>query len=213
MAVTEIPRPWSSLARRTPALVFAAALVTALPIWWLVATPILTGAPERLARHAGHTPWIYLHAVTGTVMLFSGAAALWIGWTRRLFAFHRWVGATYLLSGAGAAGVALALTLVNVHHSVAQASATGTLAAVWLGAAAMAFRAVRHRRIDSHKAWVIRSYVLTWSFVFCRGLGKVLPMSDAASDAALWMTWIGPLLVCEVALQWSAGAPRAGVAS
>jgi hypothetical protein len=153
-------------------------------------------------------PWVYLHALTGTVMLFSGSLALWIGWTRRLFRFHRQVGATYLLSGGATASAALGLTLSNVHHDVNQAAATGTLAAAWLACGAMAYRAIRNRRVDSHKAWVIRAYVLTWSFVFCRGIGDLFPMDKPTEQAALWMTWIGPLLACEVLLQWSAGARR-----
>ncbi len=207
---TTAPEPMAKrLARFAPAVVFAAALVTALPVWLLIAPPILTGAGPSLARHAGHGPWTYMHAATGSMMLFSGAAALWIGWTRRQFRFHRWVGGLYLVSGAAASAAALLLNIRNVHQSVAQASATGALAAAWLLAAAMAFRAIRNRRIDSHRDWVIRSYVLTWSFVFCRGLAYLpIKLDGPTTDALLWFTWIGPLLVCEAALQWKAGGRR-----
>ncbi|MDB5471712.1 MAG: putative rane protein [Caulobacter sp.] len=209
MTAASEPRPRADLLKRLPAAVFVFALVTAVPVWWLVATPILGGAPAPFLRHAGHAAWTYLHAATGTVMLFSGALALWIGWTRRQFRFHRWVGGAYLLTGTFAAGVALALTVTDVHRNLALASATGTLAAAWLLTATMAFRAIRNRRIEIHRDWVIRSYVLTWSFVFCRGLGYLpLKLNDETQNALLWMTWIIPLLLCEAALQWRAGGPR-----
>ena len=201
------PAAWIS--RHAPAVLFATALLTAIPVWWLIAVPVLGGAPARLARHLGHVPWVYVHALAGTVMLFSGALALWIGWTRRMFTFHRWAGGTYLVTGSVTALAALWLTVTNIHKDVALSSATGALAAAWLLTASMAFRAIRNRRIETHKEWVIRSYVLTWSFVFCRGLGELqLGISQDVSNALLWLTWIGPLMICEVALQWSNGGPR-----
>lgn len=195
--------------RHAPALLFTAALLTAIPVWWLIAVPVLEGAPARLARHVGHVPWVYAHAAGGTVMLFSGALALWIGWTRRWFAFHRWAGGAYLVTGSVTALAALWLTGTNIHNNVALSMPTGTLAVAWLLTAAMAFRAIRNRRIETHREWVIRSYVLTWSFVFCRGLGELpLGLSHDAGNALLWLTWIGPLMICEAVLQWSNGGPR-----
>jgi hypothetical protein len=196
-----------AIGRHAPAAFFIAALVTAIPVWWIIATPVLSGAAEPFRRHLGHALWTYAHALTGTVMLFSGAAALWIGWTRKGFRLHRWVGGTYLVSGLLASGVVLGLNTIDVHHDIAVAAPMLGLAGAWLLAAAMAFRAIRNRRVDSHKQWVIRSYVLTWSFVFCRGLG-VLPIDLAASagPSLMWTTWIAPLLLCEALLQWRAGA-------
>lgn len=142
-------------------------------------------------------------------MLFSGATALWIGWTRKAFRFHRLAGGAYLLAGIPACVIALSLNVLDVHHDAASASPTGALAAAWLLAAAMAFRAIRNRRIESHKHWVIRSYVLTWSFVFCRGVGRLpIDLPDGVGTSLMWLTWIVPLLVCEALLQWSQGSAR-----
>jgi hypothetical protein len=52
---------------------------------------------------------------------------------------------------------------------------------------------------------MIRSYVLVWSFVFCRlvqrgDLGDLL--GPDASGLIVWLTWVGPLLACEVVLKW-----------
>ena len=73
----------------------------------------------------------------------------------------------------------------------------------------MAWRSARNRRFDTHRPWMIRSYVLTWTFVFCRLLGTVPAVAAAGKDvehALLWLTWVLPMMVCEVALQWRATA-------
>jgi hypothetical protein len=56
---------------------------------------------------------------------------------------------------------------------------------------------------------MIRSYVLTWTFVGCRIVGRIPPfdkVGDEAVTALVWLNWIAPLLVCEGVLQWRSGA-------
>ena len=51
-------------------------------------------------------------------------------------------GGAYLLAGVPAALIALSLNILDVHTDLASAAPTGALAAAWLLAAAMAFRAM-----------------------------------------------------------------------
>ncbi len=68
----------------------------------------------------------------------------------------------------------------------------------------------RNRRIDSHRAWVVRSYVLVWAFVLCRLASRIPSLPEFGSGAALiWLSWIVPLFICEVVLQWPAGRSQA----
>ena len=54
---------------------------------------------------------------------------------------------------------------------------------------------------------MIRSYVLVWSFVFCRLASRVPGVEDmGGGEAFIWLSWVGPLIVCEVALQWRSGS-------
>jgi hypothetical protein len=81
------------------------------------------------------------------------------------------------------------------------------LATAWLLAASMAYRAVRNRRYDAHRDWMVRSYVLAWSFVFCRIVSRVPTVGELGDGQAfIWLSWIAPVLLCEVALQWRAGS-------
>ena len=92
--------------------------------------------------------------------------------------------------------------------------ATGTLAAFWLLFTAMAYRAVRNRVFDEHRDWMIRSYVLAWTFVFCRFWTRAAPDSlQGGVTDMIWVTWIAPILLTEMALQWNRGARRLPVNS
>jgi hypothetical protein len=184
-----------------------AALGTSAWAWWRFAWPVVTW--KALSRHSDHFEMLYAHMVGGTMMLAVGATALYIGWTRRAFRYHKLIGYTYLLGGGVGAGLGLALSLRNAHGITGITVATGTLAVVWLVVAAVAFRAAWNHRFEAHRQWMVRSYVLTWTFVACRLAGRVSALEalgDAGGAAIVWLSWVVPLFVCELALQWASTA-------
>ena len=186
---------------RTDALIGIALLSSAVFIW-LIAVPAF--GPPRIARHVGHLPVLYGHIVNGAVMLISGAIALRIGLTRDWFRWHKPAGYTYLATGSIASVLALIRSFDTKHTP---GLSTGTLAVVWLAFSAMAFRAIRNGRIDQHRAWMIRSYVAAWTFVFCRFWTRVMPSELQGGETdMIWTTWVMPLFLTEMLLQWNAGA-------
>lgn len=189
---------------RVDAWIGAAVLSSAVFIW-LIAVPVFF--PSRQALHAGHVPMLWVHVVGGIVMLFSGAVALRIGLTRAWFGWHKRAGYTYLVWGTVASVSALFRSFDKGHSP---GLATGVLAVVWLAFSAMAFRAARNRRFDQHRDWVIRSYVVAWTFVFCRFWSRSAPeaLQPVESDM-LWLAWVGPVLIAEVMLQWPRGSKTA----
>jgi hypothetical protein len=197
------------LSDRIPAILFVLAILTAIPVVWIYAPPIL--GLWGIASHNAHGLTLYVHALGGLAMLSLGAAALYIGWTKRAFKRHRWFGYGYLAIGGAGAAAALVLSVQAPHEPRSLYVATGTLAAAWLAVAAMAWRAARNRRFDSHREWMVRSYLLTWTFVGCRmaNLLSLFPaLGPEAVTAQIWMFWIVPYLLCEMALQWRRGAPQ-----
>lgn len=197
-------RPHSS---RLPAILFALALLSTAPILWRTVLPMLDGT--NWPHHRVHLPILLTHAWGGLAMLAMGSAALYIGWTKRYFARHRWFGYAYLGLGGVGAIAALILSFSAPHEPKSLYLATGTLAATWLAFAAMALRAALNRRFESHRQWMIRSYVLSWTFVGCRLATMIdfYPWLGAESvTAAIWINWVVPILVCEIALQWGQGA-------
>ena len=188
-----------------------AALISSMLAWWLIAAPV--AAFENANKHPEHFGLLYVHMLGGSVMLFFGCFNLYVGATRKFFKFHKLVGRCYLLGGSIGAITAITLALSPAHKSDPSvvftnlSSSLVTLALAWLTAAAMAYRAVRNRRFDSHRDWIIRSYVLAWAFVFCRVVSRVPAVAELGSGQAfIWLSWVAPLLICEVAIQWRAGA-------
>ncbi len=177
------------------------AAVSSLVFIWLVAVPAI--GPDRLARHTEHLPMFYAHVANGAAMLLAGAIALRIGLTRDWFRWHKAAGYTYLTTGTLASVTAL-IRSFDVGH--APGLSTGALALVWLAFSAMAFRAIRNRRIDQHRSWMIRSYVAAWTFVFCRFWTRVMPSELQGGETdMIWVTWVMPLFLTEMLLQWNAG--------
>jgi len=206
---------WLSL----PGLLLLGALATGAMAWWLIAAPV--AGFGNVDKHSGHFGLVYVHMLGGTLMLFLGAANLYIGSTRRHFRYHKTVGYSYLIGGSVNAPIAFVLALGKVHDKnlaytfhLATISDTGialaSLAVAWMAASAMGLRAARNKRFDSHRAWMIRSYVLTWSFVLCRLVGRVPGAGDIGDGAGIiWLSWIVPLFLCEIGLQWRAGGDKA----
>ncbi len=196
------------LTRSWRGAVFFGALLTSAWAWWRFAWPIANGF--AMPKHIDHYPLVYGHMLGGTIMLAAGAVAIYLGWTRRALRYHRLVGYLYLVGGAAGASLGLVLSLGNPHGISGITIATGTLAVTWLAVAAVAFRAAWNRRFEAHRQWMVRSYVLTWTFAGCRMANRI-PMleslGDAGGAAVVWLSWVGPLLICELVLQWSSTSP------
>ena len=184
-------------------LVIGAAILSSVIFVVLVAGPTLT---TDWSRHGGHHAMLLGHIVGGTGMLLFGAAGLRIGLTRQGFAtWHRTVGIAYLATGTLASVLALILSFDTPHTP---GIATGTLAVVWLAFTAMAIRAIRNRRIEQHREWMIRSYVVAWTFVFCRFYSRAMPdEAQLGLSDMIWLTWVAPVLLAEIMLHWRRGAP------
>lgn len=155
----------------------------------------------------------FAHMIGGTGMLFLGALNLYLAARKDKFRLHRRVGQSYLLFGTFGATLAIIIALMPAHKAVGGPILTNTtvsllmLGTAWISFAALGWRAARNRRFTSHADWMIRSYVLVWSFVFCRIASRVTNIGDLGNGQAfIWLSWVGPLIVCEILLQWQHGA-------
>jgi hypothetical protein len=211
---TPAPRNWLL---SPPGILLSIAVLSGGVAWWLIALPVLT--LSNVKGHTTHFPQVFIHAVGGTVMLVLGAINLYLGATRKHFRLHRPLGLKYLVGGSISAVSAIILALGNGHRkpntefafdplrSDDLGWALATLGAAWMACAAMGYRAALNRRFPSHQAWMIRSYVLVWSFVLCRLIGQFPSLPQLGSGGAVaWLSWTIPLLACEIALQWQSGS-------
>lgn len=194
-------------------LLLAAALLSGAAAWWLIAWPV--ASLSNIDRHPGHFVRTFAHMIGGTGMLFLGGANLYLAATRRSNWVHRLIGRAYLILGSIGALLAISITLSPAHKPagtpvLSNLSLSITMLGLgWLAAAGMGWRAIRNRRIPAHRDWMIRSYVLAWSFVFCRLASRVPEIGGlGGGESFIWLSWIAPLMICEIALQWRAGGPQ-----
>ena len=191
-------------------ILLAAAIVSSAVAWWMIAWPVAT--LSNVGSHKGHFALTFAHMVGGTGMLFLGGLNLYLAARNNNYPLHRNVGKAYLAFGTFGAVVAMIVTASPAHKTPGGPILTAisvsllTLATAWLCFAALGLRAALNRRFQSHSQWMVRSYVLVWSFVFCRIASRFVPMGD---DAFIWLSWVGPLLVCEMVLHWPEGARKA----
>lgn len=210
----------TQISRKAPVLAFwfsrnglllAGALLSSVAAWWLIAWPV--ASLSNIANHQGHFVLTFVHMVGGTGMLSLGGLNLYLAARKQQYGLHRRIGQAYLLLGTVAALLAGWMALTPAHKAAGSPILTNMstslvmLSTAWLGCAALGWRAARNRRFASHGDWMVRSYVLVWSFVFCRIASRVPAIGGLGEGQAfIWLSWVGPLLACEVVLQWRDGA-------
>ena len=78
------------------------------------------------------------------------------------------------------------------------------LGVAWWVSVGTAVHAITRYQIEAHKAWMIRGYVVTSSFVTFRILIE-LPLWSFAGQSrlavVLWLSWVAPLAVAEFLLR------------
>jgi hypothetical protein len=202
--VVKPPIAPSAHAGRGPAVMLGLALLIGLGFVGGFAVPYFAGG-EELARYPDRQGWLFLHIGGGMVALIVGPGQLWLGLANRKIDVHRKLGLVYM--GAVAVSVTAAFYLAT-HTALGWVfgAGLGGLAVAWIVTTGLAFAAVRRGLVHQHQEWMIRSYVVTFGFVFFRILVGVLQATGVGSPseqlaAASWFCWAAPLLVTEAILQ------------
>jgi uncharacterized membrane protein YozB (DUF420 family) len=194
----------------------ASALLIGVIFIGVAALPYYSPSGESLARYEP-IGWVLLvHITTGMAALLVGPYQLWIGLARKSLPRHRLFGKIYM--GAVVVSSVAAYTLaLNTKGGWVFGSGLAGLATAWLITTGMAYAAIRRRLIEQHQEWMIRSYVVTFAFVFFRMMFTALQAAGAGTlneqlGAAAWFCWSLPLVVTEAFLQGRkvfAARPRA----
>jgi uncharacterized membrane protein len=200
--------------RRTPRLVIAMAVVAVVAIPVLL-FPYLTLDParSRIPVTALHYGALVVHVTSAATALLLGVLQL-VPRIRARHALHRRLGRTFLVVGIvafGVTGIPLAMTTPNgdVTRYGILAPALG-----WLVCAALGWVAIRAGRLADHRAWMIRTYALTFFALTARMVVPLLiavqmPFQDDRSPEAVrhlvtgtipygqWLGWIIDLAVAQ----------------
>ena len=163
--------------------------------------PAIGPLSPDILRNAFRRPWLDVHIAGAATALLIGPVQF-IPWIRAHHRrLHRWLGRTYV-AGCLVGGVG---GFIMAFGSTAGPIATGgfaSLAVLWIITNVQGWRMARERRFEAHRAWMIRSFALTFAAVTLRLYLPFPPMAGIpfieGYRAISYLCWIPNLLVAEL---------------
>jgi uncharacterized membrane protein YozB (DUF420 family) len=191
----------------TIGLLVLAGLVAARFIWHYAVPYFLRFNAKQFDYYWPHRFRLVTHISGGIVALVCGTLQLWTGLRQRAMRFHRWTGRVYL--AAAAVGIVGAFLMAVYTKPRSFGISLMGLATAWILTTGVAWAAIVRGRVELHKEWMIRSYLVAFAFVTFRFMTDLLPGVTAklgsneaeASTSVGWLCWLVPLAVYEVILQ------------
>ena len=156
-----------------------------------------------------YLPWriaFYLHITGAMFALAVGPFQFLTGLKTKFKRIHRTLGYIYvvgiLLLG-GPAGFFMALF---ARGGVGAKIAFAVLSLIWVFTTWMALKTILQKKIQAHRAWMVRSYALTFAAVTLRLWTPILSLGLNFTEAQTlaivpWLAWIPNLLVAELLIR------------
>lgn len=149
--------------------------------------------------------WVFPHIVLGIVATVIGPFQFIPAIRNKYLKVHRQLGRVYIIATvlSGISGMYMAATSdVNLPYTVG----LFMLGVAWSTSSIMAFVSIKNRKVDLHKEWMIRSYVITLAFVSFRFVKDILQALEVGTNMEIsalmsWTCWAIPLFITEVIIQ------------
>lgn len=152
---------------------------------------------ERFIVDHSDPQWAYYFPVRWLLLAhgLSGAAALCLGVSqfsnrlrRRHARVHRTLGRSYVTAVVISAPLGIWVTILR--NELPLRVAVITQASLWFLTTAVAFYCIRHRNIEQHRQWMIRSYAITLIFLTDRVFDAIPQLGDLDTDASPNIAWL-----------------------
>jgi uncharacterized membrane protein len=149
--------------------------------------------------------WLFPHIVLSIIATVIGPFQFIPKIRNNYLKVHRKLGRVYIICVilSGILGMYLATTSnVNLPYAVGLFG----LGFTWSTSAIMAFVSIKNKKIELHKDWMIRSYVITFAFVSFRFVEDILQSLNIGSGEEVlvlmsWACWAIPLFIAEIFIQ------------
>jgi uncharacterized membrane protein len=147
----------------------------------------------------------YLHIFPTLLVLAAGMTQFSGLILKKMPTLHRWIGKVYVLSIIGICGPAGFIMALYSNGGWVARSSFLTLSVLWWATTWLAWRAIKKGDVKRHRAWMIRSYALTFSAVTLRIMQFTLATQthidmDIAYQIVAWPSWVLNLIVAEWAV-------------
>ena len=163
---------------------------------------------ETLGRYWKVKWWLVGHLSGGILALLLGPFQFWTRFRNKYLNLHRLLGKIYIgaIAIASLASTYMAwTTALEIHFT--WALSLQILALVWITTVLMAYRTIRLKRIQQHKEWMIRSYLVTFVFIGFRYVNDTLYEAGIGTfveraPTIIYLLILLPLLAAEIIFQW-----------
>jgi uncharacterized membrane protein len=149
-------------------------------------------------------PWLDVHVAGAATALLLGPFQFLPKLRASHRKLHRWIGRTYVV-GCLAGGVGGLIMALGTTAGPIASAGFGSLAVCWIFANIEAWRMAVNRRFDAHRAWMIRSFAMTFAAVTLRlylPLGPLVHVSFVDAYRAIsFLAWVPNLVVAELYLR------------
>ena len=167
-----------------------------------------------ILRNVFAKPFLDLHVAGAATALLTGPFQFLAGVRRRWPRVHRWVGRTYVVGCLVGSVGGLPLAFGSTAGPVATAG-FGSLAVIWAIANVQGWRTALAGRFGEHRAWMIRSFALTFAAVTLRLYLLLIPLFGVSFvdgyRAISFLAWVPNLILAELYIRGAFGrapAPR-----
>jgi hypothetical protein len=193
-------------------LLLILALLAALLLWFLGGR--LHYATDYSPKSYSDYYWVRRgalipHLAGGALAVCAGLVQIWLGLSGRTSGVHRTLGKVYA-AGVFVGSLGGLYMALRVPGHLDYASGLGALAIAWMLTTGMALYAVHRRDFEQHRAWMLRSYTVTFAFVTFRLGSQWLhawvqvpedEIADQIDTLMAWACWAVPLLLAEPLIQ------------
>jgi uncharacterized membrane protein len=166
-------------------------------------------AKQALIENGFWMTAFYIHITGGMLALVTGPLQFVPAFRNRFLHVHRFLGKVYLgaiLFVAGPSGLFMAF---YAEGGLMGSIGFTLMALLWLGTTWMAYETIRKRDIAGHRAWMTRSFALTFAAITLRIWVPVasdyLHLDPGFIEtSSAWISWIPNLIVAELLLRLTA---------
>ena len=162
------------------------------------------GMSPDILKNLNARPWLWVHVAGAATALMLGPFQFLGGVRARWPVLHRWTGRTYVVACLTGAVGGFVMAFGSTAGPVASVG-FATLAVVWFWVNLQGWRMAVARRFPEHRAWMIRSFALTFAAVTLRIYVPLLPLTGLSPldgyRLTAYIAWIPNLILVELYLR------------